>query len=112
MPVSLRGRSALKWTAISLATLTVLLLLIAAVLDRNANAFRGAISRIASAHAGRKVSINGQLELHLLSLEPHAIAESLTIGNPDWARARDMARIGRLEVSISLPALFKGEVVL
>jgi len=86
--------------------------LIAVVLDWNADAFRGPIARIASVHAGRPIHIDGRLELRLLSLEPRAVADSVRVGNPEWSKSRDMARIGRLEVSLALPALFKAQIVI
>ena len=111
MAISLRERSVLKWTGISLGALILVFLVAAIVLDWNADAFRGPIARIASAHAGRSIHIDGRLELRLLSLEPRAIADSVRIGNPDWSRSRDMAHIGRLEISLALPALFKAQIV-
>jgi AsmA family protein len=112
MALSLRATAVLKWMGISLGVLVLLVPLTALVLERNANAFKGIIGRIASADAGRTIHLDGRLELHLLSLEPRAVLESVGIGNPAWSKSQDMARIGRLEVSLALPALFKGEVVL
>ena len=184
----------LKWTGIVIGSLVVVLLIAAAVLDANAAALRGPISRMASARLGRPVHIDGRLELHLFSWTPHVIVHQLRIANPDWVTAAeiagrglgraknprtgsgapasaaehttavehgtggriaadeqakasaghtpaneqanssaghtpandqvkssgqvkpdepaDMARIGRLELSLSIPALFKGEVLL
>src|ERR1700680_4288068 len=111
MAISSRERAVLKWTGISLGALVLVFLVAAIVLDWNANAFRGPIARIASRHAGRPIHIDGPLELRLLSLEPRAIADSVRIGNPGWSRSRDMAHIGRLEISLALPALFKAQIV-
>ena len=87
-----------------------------AVLEVNADALRGPIARMASAHLGRAVHIDGRLQLHLLSWTPHAVVNQLRIVNPDWAKSAgesaDMMRIGELQVSLSIPALFKGEVLL
>ena len=149
----------LKWTGILIGALVVVLLIAAAVLDANADALRGPISRMASARLGRPVHIDGRLELHLLSWTPRVVVHQLRIANPDWVTAAeiggkglgrektagatgsaaehtksvehtpagertggsgqataaeraDMARIGQLEVSLSVPALLKGEVSL
>jgi uncharacterized protein involved in outer membrane biogenesis len=106
------------WSAILVAGLLVVLLIIVALLDANADALRGPIGRRASAHLGREVRIDGRLQLHLLSWTPSLVVNQLRIANPDWVRqpkdkaSKDMARIGRLQVSLSIPALFKGEVLL
>ena len=112
MAVSSRATAALKWSGIALGTLVLLLLVAAVILQWNANAFRGPIARLASAHAGRAIHIDGRLELHLLSLAPHAIAEGVRIGNPEWTKSRDMAHFGRLEISLALPALLKAQIVI
>ena len=108
-----------KWAGIIGAGLLVVLLITLAVLDANADALRGPVARYASAHLGRKVSIDGKLQLHLLSWTPRAVINQLRIANPDWVPKSesihgpaDMARIGRLQVSWSIPAMLKGELLL
>ncbi len=139
-----RPVAVLKWTAIVIGGLLVVLLIALAVLDANADALRGPIARLASAHLGRTVHIDGPLQLHLLSWTPRVAVNQLRVANPDWVtvqesagkaagRAKpgakdpheaaehaahspgeptDMVRIGQLQVSLSIPALFKGEVLL
>jgi AsmA family protein len=139
-----RPVAVLKWTAIVIGSLLVVLLIALAVLDANADALRGPIARLASAHLGRTVHIDGPLQLHLLSWTPRVVVNQLRVANPDWVtvqesagkaagRAKpgakdpheaaeraahspgeptDMVRIGQLQVSLSIPALFKGEVLL
>jgi len=128
--------------------LLVVLLITLAVLDANADALRGPIARLAAAHLGRAVHIDGHLQLHLLSWTPRVVVNQLRIANPDWVTVKesegkaaghagpgakdlhetardaggnaaqgvgeptDMVRIGQLQVSLSIPALFKGEVLL
>lgn len=143
-----RPVTVLKWTGIVVGALLLVLLITLAVLDANADALRGPIARMAAAHLGRAVHIDGRLQLHLFSWTPHVVVNQLRIANPDWVTAKesegkaagraragakdphenarnggehaapsageptDMARIGRLQVSLSIPALFKGEVLL
>ena len=112
-PAPTRPVTVLKWTAIGCGGLFVVLLIALAVLDANANALRGPLARAASAHLGREVRIDGRLELHLLSWTPRVVVNQLRIANPGWVpKPKDMARIGKLAVSLSIPALFKGEVLL
>jgi AsmA family protein len=123
-----RATAVLKWTGILVVLLAVVLLITLMVFERNADALRGPIARMATAHLGRPVRIDGRLELHLLTWTPRAVVRELHIANPDWvtpkesgaaatatashARPTDMVRIGQLQVSLSIPALFKGEVLL
>ena len=106
------------WSAIVVGGLLVVLLIIAALLDANADSLRGPIGRRASARLGREVRIDGRLQLHLLSWTPSVVVNQLRIANPDWVHhskdtgSKDMARIGRLQVSLSIPALLEGEVLL
>lgn len=109
---SSRLATAFKWIAITLSSAVLVLLLAAAILDRNADAFKAPLARLASAHVGRSIKIDGRLELHLLSLTPYAVVNGLRIGNPSWAKSTDMAHIGRLEISLSLPSLLDWEIVL
>ncbi len=125
----------MKWTGIVLGAFIVVLLIAAVVLDANADALRGPIARMATARLGRPVHIDGRLELHLFSWTPHAIVHQLRIANPDWVTAAelqgprpggkegapaspapavpgDAARIGVLQLSLSIPALFRGDVLL
>jgi uncharacterized protein involved in outer membrane biogenesis len=149
---STRAVTVLKWVGGIIAALIVVLLIAAAVLDMNADALRGPISRAASAHLHRAVHIDGRLELHLFSWHPHAVVHQIRIANPDWVTAKDlevaeiaaktppskgakppnaqatntqpsptpqpgapvpdMARIGVLQLAISIPALFRGDLLL
>jgi AsmA family protein len=140
-PSTTRTAAALKWSAILVAGFVVVLLICLAVLDANADALRGPIARLAGARLGRAVRIDGPLELHLFSWTPRVVVTGLRIANPDWVSVRaseghaavtrqadtlatgkhparapgeptDMVRVGRLQASLSIPALFKGEVLL
>ena len=113
----------LKWLGIVLGSVIVVLLITAAVLDANADALRGPLARTLSSHLGRPVHIDGRLELHLFSWTPRVRIHQLRIANPDWVtpkdigetaapRPTDMARIGDLQLTFSIPALFKGDLLL
>lgn len=104
--------AAVKWGGILVAAFLVILLVSGAILERNANALRGAIARTVSRHLGRTVRIDGTLTLNLLTLHPAAVADGVKLGNPSWAGQGDMVQIGRLKVALSLPALLRGHVVL
>jgi uncharacterized protein involved in outer membrane biogenesis len=112
MAVSSRAGAVLKWSAISLGALVCLLLVCVLLVQRNANALRAPIARIASGYAGRAIHIDGTLKLQLLSLTPYAVVDGLRVGNPQWAKVPDMARVGRFEVSIDLLALLTARIVI
>ena len=102
----------LRWTGIGLAVFVSLLILVLAILDAKADALRAPISRFVSARLGRPVHIADHLELHLLSREPHAVVNAISIGNPDWVGHGQLARIGRLTVQLELLPLLHGALVL
>jgi AsmA family protein len=118
-----RAPTVLKWVGIVLGSVIVILLITAAVLDANADALRGPLAKTLSTHLGRPVHIDGRLELHLFSWTPRVRIHQLRIANPDWvvpqdsgeasgARPSDMARIGDLQLTFSIPALLKGDLLL
>jgi uncharacterized protein involved in outer membrane biogenesis len=100
----------LKWTALGIAGLLVLVLLLLAFADWNR--LKGPIERVASARSGRTVKIDGPLDVHIWSLSPRASVEGLVIGNPPWEANRPMARIDRLNVQLKLLPLLKGDIIL
>jgi AsmA family protein len=127
-PAQFRALAALKWAGIVLGSILVVLLIAAAVLDANADALRGPLARTLATHLGRPVHIDGRLQLHMFSVDPRVVIRGLRIANPDWVTASesgtsagsagghpaesDMARIGQLELTFSIPALFKGDLLL
>jgi AsmA family protein len=100
-PTSSRGLKALLGT---LAVLLVLLgLFVAALALLDANYLRGPLIRSLAAHTGREFRIDGPLQVHLLSLHPSLAAEHVTIGNPPWSPAGNMAEIDKLTAEFELP---------
>jgi uncharacterized protein involved in outer membrane biogenesis len=103
------SRKALAWTGGILALLVVAV--VAFLLWFDWNYLRGPISRFASARTGREVAIEGDLNVKLLSLEPHATVERIRIGNPAWAGPGRTAEIEKLYVQIKVLPLLKGDLV-
>ena len=75
------------------------------------NMLRPYIARQVSAATGRSFAINGDLHVKL-SRAPVISAEGLVLGNADWSKERDMARVQRLEFQVRLWPLFKRQVEL
>ncbi len=75
--------------------------LIAAVfLLFNWNMLRGPLSRMASDATGRRVSIDGDLKVHLLTWQPRISIGGLKVGQPAWVKggAANMAEIDKIVV--------------
>jgi uncharacterized protein involved in outer membrane biogenesis len=58
---------------------------------------------------GRSFEIKGDLAVHL-SLWPRIIANDIVMGNAAWSKNPTMARIKRVEFTVSLPKLLIGRL--
>jgi uncharacterized protein involved in outer membrane biogenesis len=111
--VELRSRrAALKWTVRVLhgCVAAVALFVVACLVD--GNLLRGAITRYAGSRSGRAIKIDGNLTVHLFSLQPRLSAERVSIGNPPWMDPGPTAEVGTLSLSIELLPLLSGSFVL
>jgi len=86
-----------------------LLLLIVAVSAFDWNLARPYISRQVTHSTGRSFEIKGNLEVHL-SLWPRVIANDIVMGNAEWSNNPTMARIKRVDLTISIPELMIGRL--
>jgi uncharacterized protein involved in outer membrane biogenesis len=98
-----------------LGTLAAVLLLlgafVAALALLDANHLRAPLIRSLASHTGREFRIDGRLQAHFLSLHPSFIAEHVTIGNPPWSPAGNMAEIDKLTVELELPSFSHALVI-
>lgn len=69
----------------------------------DAGLFRGMVIRFISMRAGRPIEVAGALHAHLLARHPDLRAEGVTIGNPGWVPAGQMAQIGEVSLVIDVP---------
>lgn len=69
----------------------------------DAGLFRGMVIRFVSMRAGRPVEVAGPLHAHLLARHPDLHAERVTIGNPGWVAAGQMAQIGEVSLVMDVP---------
>ncbi|MBS0412728.1 MAG: AsmA family protein, partial [Proteobacteria bacterium] len=76
------------------------------------NWLRGPLAHQISGRLHRPVAITGDLNAHIWSWSPQATVNGLVIGNPDWAGREPMARLPRLTVSVRVPELLRGRIVL
>jgi uncharacterized protein involved in outer membrane biogenesis len=73
------------------------------------NAARGVVERRFAEKTGRALVIGGDLDIRL-GWRPRVIAYAVRVGNPDWARRRDLVTARRITLVVSLAALVRGEV--
>jgi uncharacterized protein involved in outer membrane biogenesis len=73
------------------------------------NWFKGPIERQVEARTGREFKIGGNLDVDL-GWVPTIHANQLSFGNADWSRQPVMATTDRLDFSIDLRRLFRGEI--
>ena len=105
----LAGR-VLAWTGIAFVVLVGVLVLTLALMDWNA--LRGPIARMASAKTGKPIRIDGDLEVHALSLTPRIIVNGLKVGNPKWAGSGSLAEVSRISTEVKLLPLFAGRIIM
>ncbi|MFC4158389.1 AsmA family protein [Chitinimonas lacunae] len=97
-----------KWL-IAAAIVTALIAL--AVYLFSWNMLRPYIERRVEAATGRSFEMRGDLDVSL-SLQPRITARDLVLGNTPWSDADAMGRIGQLDFTLDLPALFSRRVEL
>jgi uncharacterized protein involved in outer membrane biogenesis len=68
------------------------------VLLLDAGFLRGPLLAYLGAHYERPIRIDGAVQLKLWSRHPSIVAQHVSIGNPPWVAAGEMARIDRLSV--------------
>ena len=76
------------------------------------NWLRGPIERKALEKTGRELKINGDLSVKLRWPVPRLRIERLTFANPSWASQPRMVSAEAVEVSLSIPELFRRNYVL
>jgi len=106
---ALRSR-ALKRTGIAVAVFGLLVALF--ILWFDWNLLRGPIERRTYEKTGRQLAIHGDLSVKLGWPSPRIRIEGLTFANPPWAREAQMVAAKAVEVSFSIPQLFRRNYVL
>jgi uncharacterized protein involved in outer membrane biogenesis len=89
----------------------LVLLAIAFLLLFDWNYFRPTLAAYIQAKTGRPTAINGNLKVHVWSWTPSVEIDGLTIKNPSWAERDVMFSAGQLTLSVSLPRLLRGQIV-
>ncbi len=104
-----RSLRILAWTGGTLAFLVAAVVLAALVLPWNW--LRGPLERRAGDAVARSVAIDGPLSVHL-GLTTRVEVDDVRIANTPWASRPNMLQIKRFIVSVYLPSLLNGPLVL
>jgi AsmA protein len=100
----------LKWAAALLLAPVVLAVLFVAIFGWNW--LRAPIERLALEKTGRELIIGGDLGFEFGWPLPRIHAGAVSFANPAWAREKQMLVADAVEVAISLPQLFRRNIVL
>ncbi len=103
-------RRVLKWTALSLFSLILIVALVIVFFDWNW--LRGPIMRKATEATGRQLAIKGDLDVSLGWPLVHVRAADVTFTNPQWAKEPQMIAVKQLDFSLDIPNLIRKRVFL
>ena len=106
----MRIRAVVKWVALTLAGLVLALVLLLAVFDWNWA--KDYIAGKVSQEIGRTLTIEGNLDVNLLSWKPHVRAERIRLANAPWGSSPYMLELAVLDFRIGLGALLHRRIVL
>ena len=84
-----------------LITAVIILAALAVALD--AGYFRGPLVGYLERSTGRKITVSGPLQVHLLSRHPSVSAQGVTVGNPPWTPPGITAQIERVTLVYDMP---------
>lgn len=104
-PVLLR---ILKWIGILLSMLILTVILVLYFFDWNR--LRGPISTAVSEALGRPFAINGDMRMDW-SWTPRLTVNDIELANAPWGSKPEMFTLDRAQVSVRIPDLFKGHLV-
>lgn len=113
MPLKSKSRAFGKTarnTTITVGAIGLLVVLFILLFDWNW--LRGPIERKTLEKTGRELKINGDLSVKLRWPLPRLRIEQLTFANPTWASQPQMVAADAVEVSFSIPELFRRNYVL
>jgi uncharacterized protein involved in outer membrane biogenesis len=102
-------QGAVKWLGIVFLGLLVVTALLLAFFDWNR--LRGPIASQISSKLDRRFEIQGDLDVDL-AWTPHIAVNDIELANAEWGSKPEMLTVERLEFSIRLQDLLKGDVVL
>ncbi len=94
-------RRAPQWLYRTLLLVGGMLVLLTVALAIAPDHLRGPLLRVLIARAGRPIRVDGEFTAHFLARHPTITATQVSIGNPAWMPAGDMAQVGRLSLTLT-----------
>lgn len=88
---------------------TIVVLVVIAALVYDWNDLRGPIGRLASAALGRRVALNGDLDVDL-GWKTRITLNDVALANADWAREPNMATVGKIDATVDVRKLLTGHI--
>ncbi len=104
-PARVPARSIVKRVTLAVVALLAFLAISMALIPDSI--WKQLIVRVVSHETGRSASIDGDVQVHILRLEPELTLEGFRLANADWAADKPTLLLRRLGVRISLLALLK-----
>jgi len=104
-PPLARAATIAKYIALGMVALLVVVAISVAVMPDSV--WKHLIVRVVSREAGRQASIDGDVRVHILRLEPEFAVEGFRLANADWVSDRPMLAVRRVDVRLSLLALLR-----
>jgi len=99
-----------KWIGLGLAVLAVFIGAVVVLL--NESHLRGTIEHLVTGRTGRQLAINGDLQWKLDWPRVRLHATDVTFANPPWAREKQMIAAAAVDLSVDLPRLLGGTLLL
>lgn len=104
-PARVRTGSIAKRVAVAVVALLVLPAISVALIPDSV--WKHLIVRVVSQETGREASIDGDVRVHVLRLEPELTLEGFRLANADWVADKPMLAVHRLDLRLSLLALLR-----
>jgi AsmA family protein len=89
----------------------MLLLIVLGVALAPSSFWRWLIIHEASRATGRPARIDGEVKVHLFSLNPELLVQGFALGNAPWAQPENMVVIKRFEATLSLKSLLRFHLI-
>ncbi len=101
----------LKWSAGILAGIIILAVIAVVVVIYNTdfNSFKTKLSQAVYDATGRELIINSDVDVGI-GLSPSLVMSDINFMNADWGTRKEMVKVGRFEVKVSLLPLIKGNI--
>jgi len=104
-----RGPVVLKRAAATIGLLVLLLILGLALAP--SSFWRWLIIHEVSQSTGRTASIDGEVKLHLFTLNPQLTVQGFALSNASWAQPKNMVAIKRFEATLSLKSVLRAHLI-